>query len=213
MIGAFGAGGLQLLSVALYHDLMYGNGHASQADRIECWNRALHAFATAQIFDKRAAGLRRKRRLLAFLGLVVPMVVGALILSFEKAVSFLPIITLVAGTLGILQFVVSLWALVATWDDEFAYALESTADNYRLSEGYRVIAQNPPEDFSVRFTMLDRDDSHRSDADNKKGISAAEKRLGMRAALHQFQRACAGCDEVPSSVARGRCKGGVCGDP
>lgn len=187
------------------------NATARVQIRQKCWDRALEAFGTGYIFEKRANRLRYQLRILTFLGIVVPLVAGAIVLAFGK-VALSPFLLIPAGILGIIQVVGSLWSLVARWDDVYSYAIESLNSNYRLSNNYQRLAENPPEALSelqIQFNLLDREDEFRSAEDYKQAISEKEKRKGMRAALRKFRRPCAGCGQVPTSMKSTDCS--ICG--
>lgn len=178
-----------------------------------CRDRALHAHATAFIFERRAEKLRSRKLILTFLGLALPGTVGALVISFQWFHDYLRAVAPVASVLSLVQFGGSLWALVADWDKQLMYSLEAITDNHRLSEAYRRLVEDQPahDAMRARFDALVREDNDRRRLDYQQGISEKEKRSGMRAGLHQFQRECAGCDSVPASTRPGTCKGGVCG--
>ena len=179
--------------------------------RGKCWDRALEAYATGYIFEKRANRLRLRLRFLTFLGIVVPVIAGSILLNFGEIV-LSPFFLVPAGILGVIQVAGSLWSLVARWDDAYGYAVESLNDNYRLSNNYQKIAENPPDEKSklqMQFDLIEREDRYRSAEDYKQAISEKEKRKGMRAALRKFQRACAHCNEVPVSMYPSDCP--VCG--
>ncbi|MBI3799361.1 MAG: hypothetical protein HY268_20645 [Deltaproteobacteria bacterium] len=180
--------------------------------REKCWERAFEAFGTAAIFERRASNLRWKLHLLAFLGLGTPLVVGSVVLSFDLESRYLLLLKALAGILTVPLFAVSLWSLVAKWEDKLSYALESSSANNRLSNDYREFAKNPPTEpeFRLGLDRLDIEDQLRNDTDNRQGISEAEKRFGMRAALFKFQKQCISCGKVPESLRPTSCN--TCGN-
>src|SRR5437762_6649276 len=86
-----------------------------------CRKRAYYAFGTARIFDKRAQSLQTRRNWIAYLGIVVPLLVGAMVLSVGTA--FVPYILIPAGVLGAAQLALSVWSLVARWNEAHTYAI------------------------------------------------------------------------------------------
>lgn len=179
--------------------------------RQECWDQALHTFATAHIFERRARSLRWRLRALTFLGIAVPATVGGVIIAFGTNDQSLLVILWLAGILGLVQLIGSIWALVAKWDDAYAYALESIAENHRFSNSFASLGKNPPapDELRTRQDFLEADNGHRRDSDYKQGITEEEKRRGMRAGLLQFRRTCVACGEIPVSLRASDC--GVCG--
>ena len=167
-----------------------------------CWDKAVEAFGTGYIFEKRMGRYRFKLRFLSFLGIVAPITVGAIFLSFGNVVS-LSYVSISAGVLSVIQLVFSVWSLTARWDESYSYSMESMNSNYRLADCYGQTAKNPPNDITdleMKIELLDREDMLRRTEDNKQGIKDSEKRMGMRAGLRSYQRPCAYCHEVPQSM-------------
>jgi mobilome CxxCx(11)CxxC protein len=180
--------------------------------REDCWTQALYAFGTAAIFEQRSRILGRKLRVLDFLGIGVPLAVGGVVTSFSLASQHLELAVLIAGIVSVPQLILTAWSLVSRWEDSYAYALESMADNYRFAQKYESLGRNPPNnlrEFQFRRELLNAESSYRDSLDYKQGLSDKEKRRGMQVALRQYQRPCAGCGEVPKSLKPTDCS--VCG--
>lgn len=185
----------------------------TDALRTQCWNSALEAFGTAFIFEQRAQSLRNRLRLLQFVGLAVPLLVGLIVLGFGTNTDYLPRVLLAAGVLGVVQGGYSLWALTQRWEDGLAYAQESASGNHRISREYKKLAQAFPgagPERDLRLGILAAEDSQRTEQDYAQAITEPERRMGMRAALRQFQRQCAVCKSVPTSMTPTKCD--VCGN-
>ena len=185
-------------------------GRTKDAIRTECWDKALYAFATASIYERRACSLRRKIRVLTFLGIGVPMLVGSTALSFDSADIWFRILITASSIVLIIQLMWSVWSLIARWDDNLAYALESISDNHRLAREFRELGKNPPADLETRYAIMKVMDDNRRSSDEKQGITEKEKRYGHRAGLRQFQRACTSCNVVPNSLNSSECN--ICGN-
>lgn len=187
----------------------------SQSDmiRLQCWDNAIHDFGTAYVFECRARILRKRLFSLTFLGVIVPIFIGGIVTTYGTKFQYIGAILTMGGILGIIQLVASVWALVAKWDDQYAYAQESMASNYNLSDKYKNLAQNPPpklDEFRGQLAFIDTENKRRSEGDYKQSISEREKRMGLRAALRKFQRACVGCKNVPASMTPTSCD--ICGN-
>ena len=167
--------------------------------RQDCWDQALYAFGTAVLFQRRARSLRRSLRALTFIGVGVPVAVGGAVLSVSTNQSFVAVIAAVAGVLLFAQLIWSVWAIVALWEDRRAYAVESMTDNFRLANAYKFLAEHSPNDIKQRFEVLAAESGSRDTRDYQQDLREGEKRRGMRAALFQNRRACAGCRRVPES--------------
>lgn len=179
--------------------------------RSSCWEQAIHCYGTSYIFGRRAECLRRRLSWLAFLGMAVPALVGVCVLTFSFDWWFLKVLVPILSVVGIVQFVLSLWALVARWQERHAYSVESKAANELLYEKYSALAKNPATlaEARVRLDLVEQDARVWRDKDSREGITDNEKRRGMRAGLRQVGRRCAGCDQVPVDMAPSDC--GVCG--
>jgi len=188
---------------------MYANDELKKI----CIDNALYAFGAAYIFEKRASKYKRIFNILTFLGIVVPASFGGLVLSFGADFRFKEIVIIVISILGLLQLVLSVWSLAAKWDDSLAYAQESLSANYRLSANFKELADNSPEnlkDFEIGYRFLKMENDARNDRDNQQLVNEKEKRMGMRAGLRQFKRACSACKQVPVSLKPSNCD--VCGN-
>ena len=179
--------------------------------RSDCWNKALESYGTSWIFERRANRLRAQTRSLTFLGIIGPLLLGAIALEFGNVALF-PGLLIPAGIIAIVQVVGSLWSLVARWEDSYSYALESMNSNSRLSDEFRDLASNPEaiaDQARLKYQILEQEDRLRCSEDTKQGVTEKEKRMGMRSALRQFKRPCAGCGKVPVSMEPTDCP--VCG--
>jgi mobilome CxxCx(11)CxxC protein len=179
---------------------------------MQCWDSAIHNFGTAYVFECRARRLRAMLRKLTFLGIIVPVFVGGIVTTYGTQFKYIGWVLSLAGILGLIQLVASIWALIAKWDDEYAYAQESTSSNYDLSNRFKTLAQNPPStiaEFKTKLEFLNAENQRRSDLDYRQAITDAEKRKGLRAALRSFERACTACKKVPTSMEPSECD--VCG--
>lgn len=181
--------------------------------RKKCWNQAFSSFGTGWLFEERVKKITPKLQWLTFLGIAVPVTVGTCVLSFGIEFKYLDFIIGLAGILIVIQLIVSLWSLVAKWNESLVYALESSSANYSDARKYEKLAENPPdiiEEYERKFELLEAKTQIRDREDIKQRITEKEKRAGYRAALRQFQRPCAECKKVPTSLTPSDCK--ICGD-
>jgi mobilome CxxCx(11)CxxC protein len=174
----------------------------------ECWNLALEAFGTADIFERRAGRLSTKIKWLAFMGLGQVVVVGATVISFGTKSSHLEQLLYGVGIVAVGQAMISLWALIANWDTALSYASESQAENNRLSRRFVDLAGIESNDVEFRVKRAEYEAREAQDA--KQQITEKEKRRGMRSGLRQFRRQCDRCKLVPESMDASKCS--VCGN-
>ena len=171
--------------------------------RSYCWDAAVHTFATAKIFNRRARLLRKRVRRLTFLGIVVPASVGSVVLSLGTDSVFISLALVAASVVATIQLVFSIWALSNNWHDDLGYSLESGAENNELSRQYQQLARNPPDDlhtFVSEKDHLDLRNRWREGRDSKQGVTPEELRAGHRQALFFFERTCPKCNKEPESL-------------
>lgn len=126
---------------------------STQTDLIadDCADRAVHCYGTSQIFLKRAGHYTFWIRLLTFTGLVFPILAGLAALGnyYELLKVCLPWATVAGG----IQVIISLWALVANWNESLQYAWDSGAQNSALATEFNDWAKraaSPPDDYIYR---------------------------------------------------------------
>ncbi len=182
-------------------------------ERRNCHDAALRCFGTAYIFEQRAKPLALAQKLVAFSSLAGPISIGILVTTVGLTSRLIPLAIGVAATFSALQTIVSLWSLAAKWPDSLAYYVESKAENYHLAERFTslgrdtALAQNK---WRTEYAMLETRGEHRTNLDLRINITDEEKRMAMRAALREYERPCAGCQETPTSLHAGECH--VCGN-
>ncbi len=188
--------------------------------RSECWNRAFRAYATAYLFERRAAWLRNIKRFFTFLGILVPAAIGIIAQRFYSGAPIPSWIMNIASVLAVVLFLFSLISLVTRWDDTQSDAIQAAQKNYTLQTRWEELAKESEEALESKFESLSAEDAKQGESDVKQHVTDREKRVGMHAALFKYQRQCAGvrCDRQPSSLAAPwwpplskRC--GVCGEP
>lgn len=182
--------------------------------RRECNDSAVHCFGTAYIFEKRARCLRWRTRILLFLGIAGPASVGAILGSFLLPDQYRKYVLGIAAGIALLQLIGSIWSLIAKWDDSLSYFLESKSHNYRLADHFANLAMETSlsdAEFNTNLGVLNKESELRSDLDNRQDLTDKEKRMGLRAALRQYQRPCVKCTKVPNSLKPTKCP--ICGNP
>jgi mobilome CxxCx(11)CxxC protein len=178
-----------------------------QTLKAAAWNKALESSGTAYIFEVRARRLGKRLNYLNFLGLAVPLNVGAIVLAY--GIKAIPI----CSAIGVFQLVVFAWSLVAKWVDRYQHSVQALVSNRSLAQKYESLAKEEPAgllDYRHRLDVLDATDSAQRAEDYQQEIREAETRMGMHAGLRQYERECAGCHITPIRMEPTEC--GVCGD-
>jgi mobilome CxxCx(11)CxxC protein len=181
--------------------------------RQDCWNDALHSFGTAYIYSKRSKKIGNLLKANNFLGIIVPVVIGGIVTSYNVSTDALGVILIIAAPISVLQLILSLLSLTNKWDDSYSYYLESTNDNGQLSNDYNNLGKYPPDnknDLKFKKDSINVKYQIRNTSDTKYPLSDKERREGMRYSLRNFQRTCAGCNIMPIDMESTNC--GVCGN-
>ncbi|MCF8053113.1 MAG: hypothetical protein K9L59_17885 [Desulfobacterales bacterium] len=180
--------------------------------RRECADYALHAYGTAYIFEKKAANIQNKIRILSFLGVAVPACVGAIVGSYSLNSLQIGVVLAIASTIAIVQLLLSIWSLASGWDRKISEYLDQKNKNYEISDKFRKLGNETLyeiEIFQRELEKLNIERNYIKQADDRHSITEKEKRKGMRYALRKFQRPCAACCNVPTDMKTTNC--GVCG--
>jgi mobilome CxxCx(11)CxxC protein len=181
--------------------------------RSEAHQLAQHATATAYIFEVRANRLRRNLNRLTFVGVGVPVAVGAIVLAYGTKLGALDWLVPIALGVGCVQLVVFVWSVVAKWVDCYDNALRAVVTNRSLAHRYESLGKRESLDlseFESQLELLRVTDAVQEESDYRQGVTDAEKRMGMHALLRHYQRECVGCKKIPTDMKPMEC--GVCGD-
>jgi mobilome CxxCx(11)CxxC protein len=181
--------------------------------RKKCWDNALDAYGYSYIFDMRAARYSNWIYWLNVTAVIVPVLVGLTAIGYGYNTQILKYCINAAIPLTIGQFVFSLFAMFGKWDEKLAYSYESSQSHNFLYIGFKKLAEFPLkniQDFTHEFNLLEVEANGRSKQDVKYNVTDSERRKGMRYGLREFQRPCAGCNNVPLSMKSTNCD--VCGN-
>lgn len=141
--------------------------------RTTCWNKAIHSFGTAYIFDKKSKRHSKYTNMLKVFGIIVPITVGATALGYGFNSSMLKGSIALAAPLTIIQLIFSVFAVVHKWDDELAYSFEASQDLSLLSDSFKKLASLPPDNFEKldkKFEILNTRLKARTQQNSKHNI-------------------------------------------
>lgn len=180
--------------------------------RQECWNGALHTFGKSYIFVNRLKKYGQWINLLKASGIVVPAAIGGTALAYGYNSEYLALSISIAIPLTIAQLIISVFAVVFKWDDEFAYSIEASQHYSVLADNFKMLGQFPPNSFAElekEYNVENTKLKSRIEQDSKHNLKEWELRKGMRYALREFKRECYGCGKVPKSLQSTDCD--ICG--
>ena len=181
--------------------------------RRKCSDNALQSYGKAYIFEQRNHLFHFRLTMLKWLGIAVPLLVYGIICSFKLSSAWQTGIIAVASVVSTALLVLSAWAMAANWDEQYSKSLQSQLDFIELAKLYRELGTSTLFSVQAYRAEVARFDSIFDRADRlamELRISDNEKRMGMRAALREFQRACVGCKVVPTDINSTNCD--VCGN-
>ncbi|EHH1241884.1 mobilome CxxCx(11)CxxC protein [Vibrio parahaemolyticus] len=180
-------------------------------DRKEILNEIEHfeflSYGTAQIFEKRASTLKVLRAWLTFLGIVLPIAVGGVYLSFSKSTELIEWTVTVAGVLGVFQLVLSTWALVSGWDSKYELAIKSMQGNTAIYNRCKRFSKTPPTDdseFVKGYNQILSDAEMQELTDLTQHVSQKEKQFAYVAALAFYGRSCHACEQSPNKLSKAK---------
>jgi mobilome CxxCx(11)CxxC protein len=186
----------------------------TQVDQVEqlrndCRQKANYAFGTASIFEHRMRRLERLRYTITYLGIIVPVLVGSLALT-SLGKTLLPYMEFPAGVVITLQLALSIWSIIAKWDEKYLYALGAMQVQTKLFNSWNRLAKYPPPDLERRVHELLEKDELQENSDLAQNVSDKEKRYGLRKTLYHYGLTCATCQIKPSSMKPSKCD--TCGN-
>lgn len=167
----------------------------------ECFEKKFYSFGTAKIFEKRVEKYGLWLKVITFMGLLSPVVLGCFVAAFSTDSETLKVLLLpICGLMTIAQAILSLFSLVFKWDDVYAYSLSAVKINTRLTSDFDQLSCESDEEIRKNISRL-RDEYNRQEVeDTAKSISAKEKCFAMRNALFQYKSRCRSCNQIPLSL-------------
>lgn len=172
------------------------------------------AYGTTRLFDKRMRSLDWKRKVVTFLGIFVPLMIGGTVLSFGLKVSFLQIFITIAGLATIVQLAFSLWSLVSAWDRAYSDCMASVKENTAIYNQANSIKKKIGhiDELHLKALVDDLMDRYqrREQEDLALGVNDKEIRYATRMACFYFKKNCHVCNNKPITLKPGNCDG--CGN-
>lgn len=175
-----------------------------------CREKEFHAYGTSRIFEQRARKYGSGRTLITYFGIVIPFLVGATAMAFGSNSVWFPGLLYFAGFLAIIQLSVSVWSIVARWDERYEQAIESSRANTRLYNLWKNLIVHPPISLYEKVEETLATDHEQEQKDLASAISEKEKRSAMHEALFYFRKPCPTCRNIPTSKKPSKCD--MCGN-
>lgn len=177
----------------------------------KCFEKRFYSFGTTKIFEKRVKSYRLKLKIIAFLGLLSPVLLGGFVAAFSSDNQILTNILLpVCGLLTILQAIMSLWSLVSKWDDVHAYSISAVKNNTRLTNDFDQLTNQTESKIKRDFPRLFDEFNRQEIEDTAQSVTTKEKRFAMRESLFQYKNKCPTCNKIPETLTPSNCD--TCGN-
>lgn len=168
-----------------------------------CNEHMYWCYGTSAIFQRRERKLKARREWITYLGIIGPLVIGSAVGAFGKdwkiaSFEVLPVIVTLASLVGIVQIVLSTWALVARWDEAYGAAQESVRTNNDLYHKFRSLRDMPPQDYMASLELLRQENTRQEGQDYRQSITEKEKRYAYHQSMRYLRKECDGCQTIPS---------------
>ncbi|KMV28367.1 hypothetical protein AB733_24115 [Photobacterium swingsii] len=165
------------------------------------------SYGTIQVFERRSNRLKILRAWLTFLGIVLPVTIGGMYLSFGQGDELMGLIVSIAGIVGVIQLILSTWALVSGWDSKYEASIKAVQGNTSIYNRCKRFVSTPPEDdseFLRLYNQILNDAESQELADLTQHITNAEKNYAYVSALSYYDRACHACNQSPNESIKQR---------
>lgn len=173
------------------------------------------SYGTARIFDKRMRALDWKRKVVTFLGVFVPLMIGGSVLSFGLKAPLLPLCITIAGVAGLVQLGFSLWSLVSGWDRSYNDCMSSVKENTAIfnlaAKVHKKIGSLEESKLEILIDDLMERFERREQEDLTLCVNDKELRYANRMSCFYFKKNCHVCKTVPQTLKPGKCICDGCG--
>lgn len=157
--------------------------------------KLFNTFGTARIFEKRVKNYALLIKLLNFLGLAIPILIGLIYLAIGSVDD---VVKSWAIFLGAVQILVFLWSIIDKWDDKHQYSILALQRQDELFTELSDLDQQDKNFQTLFDRLLEKERRYKQD-DISKSISNKEIRYGTRKSLYRFQVTCQMCNEIPQT--------------
>lgn len=181
--------------------------------RNTCMDMSIQCFGYHYIFDKRAIRFGKYVRILQIVGIVIPAVLATSLVNFRNVSWLSPFLDVLLAIVSIGGFGLSIIALISGWDNKLSYSHEASHSYNYLHDHFLRLSKFPPSTLPLlneQYLVLNTEYRTRTQQDSKYEVSDKERRMGMRAALREYQKKCVSCKEIPESMTATNCH--ICGN-
>lgn len=179
--------------------------------RNNCWDKALDSFAYSYIYSKKIQRINLLLRWTKVLGILIPVLLGTLLTAYYGNKNLLDLAIYITTPVAIGQLLISSYLTVVGAEEKVNSCIQKSVEYSLLNSEIEYLANFPDSNeqlFQNKYEILI--ERERGISKGNHDISDQELRMGMRFGLRQYRRACAGCNETPTSMKPTKCD--VCGN-
>ena len=143
-----------------------------------------------------------------FLGIVLPVTVGGVYASFGQSPDLMKLIVNISGSVGLVQLIISTWALVSGWDNKYESSIKSVQANTTIYNSWKRFCSAPPsteEDIINKYDELYKITETQELIDMAQHIKDSEKKYAYVESMRYYSRACHDCKQIPNSENSKKC--------
>ena len=145
------------------------------------------------------------------LGILIPVLLGGIVTSYYTDSQIMKLALFITAPLALIQLGLSTVLTVLGSDGQLSSYSRKSVEYNLLNSEFEHLGKFPDdnyESYSKKYEiLLERERGVSKDNSN---IKDKELRMGMRYALRNYRRACAGCGQTPVSMKPTNCE--VCGN-
>lgn len=179
--------------------------------RTDCWNKAIDAAGYYYIYSQKIKSIEKWLKFSKIMGIILPVFLGGMLSTYSAYPDLITFSLWITSPLAVIQLVLSAVLTVKGSDENLVKYSSMAAEYSILDEALRRLGRYPIEDeidYKNQFDILM--ERERGIGKGNLSVTDGEKRMGMRYALREQSRKCAGCKMVPVSMHPTNCD--VCGN-
>lgn len=159
-------------------------------------------YATHTIFEHRERILGRRIKVIGYLGVVIPGIIGLVAMGVGSTGTLPSWLFVFASILLGVQFAASLLGTFLRWDELFSQSAKSQEANLMIYREADWAFQNFSnlQDQAETVRKLRSQETELMRTDYRQSVSEHEKRYGERYARYHRKKPCPTCNDVPKSV-------------
>jgi mobilome CxxCx(11)CxxC protein len=176
-------------------------------------DKSITIFGYSYIFEKRIQWYLTCINYLKFSGIILPLIIVAIALSYGPNNDALFYASIVGTPLIILQLIISILSIMYKWDEELAYSFEAISDCKILYDEFLNLVKYPIQsssELAKKFEVLNAKLSSREQQNLNHKITEKELRRGRRYSLKKHLQKCTSCKKIPTDMNSTQCE--VCGN-